>query len=259
MSRRSSPGPGSGGDRRPCRVGSVRSTPSGSGPARHLRAWTGGGRRPGGRRSVGTPGVRATTSGQRGTNPHQASPTGRLILAVSDDPQSTKAWAVGAQGEQRLGRRLDSVTGPTVQALHDRRILRTRANIDHIVTCPSGVFVIDAKRYKGRPQLRVDGGIIRERTEKLLVGSRDCSKLVDGLLKQAKLVRTAIEDESIPVRAFLCFVDAYWPLFGGSFTTRDVAVLWPKKLADIITAPGPGQKQAIATIHAGLAKAFPIA
>jgi len=146
-----------------------------------------------------------------------------------------------------------------VQALHDRRILRTRANIDHIVTCPSGVFVIDAKRYKGRPQLRVDGGIIRERTEKLLVGSRDCSKLVDGLLKQAKLVRTAIEDESIPVRAFLCFVDAYWPLFGGSFTTRDVAVLWPKKLADIITAPGPGQKQAIATIHAGLAKAFPIA
>ena len=184
---------------------------------------------------------------------------GGLILAVSDDPQSTKAWAVGAQGEQRLGRRLDSVTGPTVRALHDRRIPRTRANIDHIVTCPSGVFVIDAKQYKGRPQLRVDGGIIRERTEKLLVGSRDCSKLVDGVLKQAELVRGALHDESIPVRGFLCFVDADWPLFGGSFTTRDVTALWPKKLADIITAPGPCEEEAIATIHERLAKAFPIA
>ncbi len=145
---------------------------------------------------------------------------GGLMLAVSDDPQSTKAWAVGAHGEERLGRRLDGIAGPSVRVLHDRRIPRSRANIDHIVTCPGGVFVIDAKQYQGRPQLRVDGGIFRERTETMLVGSRDCSKLVDGVLKQVGLVRDVIADESVPVRGFLCFVDADWPLFGGSFTTR---------------------------------------
>jgi len=30
--------------------------------------------------------------------------------------------------------------------------------------------------------------------------------------------------------AGVCFIDADWPLVGGSFATADVAVLWPKKL-----------------------------
>ena len=48
----------------------------------------------------------------------------------------------------------------------------------------SGVFVVDAKKYKGQPGLRVEGGLVRPRTETLMVGGRDCSKLVDGVLKQ---------------------------------------------------------------------------
>jgi hypothetical protein len=32
---------------------------------------------------------------------------GGLILALSDDPQSTKAWASGAKGEAALGARFD--------------------------------------------------------------------------------------------------------------------------------------------------------
>ena len=39
---------------------------------------------------------------------------GSLILALSDDPQSTKAWATGAQGEERLGRQLDGLVGDGV-------------------------------------------------------------------------------------------------------------------------------------------------
>lgn len=80
---------------------------------------------------------------------------GGLMLALSEDPQSTKAWAVGAVGEEKLGRRLDGLKGDNIHVLHDRLIRGTKANIDHIVVCPSGVFVIDAKKYKGRPSLRV--------------------------------------------------------------------------------------------------------
>ncbi|MFT3872009.1 MAG: hypothetical protein QM714_05075 [Nocardioides sp.] len=53
------------------------------------------------------------------------------------------------------------------------------------------MWVIDAKRYKGKPELRIEGGILRPRVEKVLVGRRNCTKLVDGVLKQVDLVRNS--------------------------------------------------------------------
>ena len=63
----------------------------------------------------------------------------------------------------------------TIKLLHDRRIPRTKANIDHIAVTANGVYVVDAKKYRGRPQLRIEGGILRPRVERLLVGSRGCT------------------------------------------------------------------------------------
>lgn len=186
---------------------------------------------------------------------------GGLILALSDDPQSTRAWARGAVGEERLGTRLDSTAGPLVRVLHDRRIPATRANIDHIAVCPSGVVVIDAKRYQGRPTLRVEGGILRPRVEKLLVGRRDCTRLVDGVLKQVELVSHATSGAhgEVPVLGMLCFVDADWPLVGGSFTVNGVYVGWPKKAASYLQQPGPLDEPAIASLADAIAAAFPAA
>jgi hypothetical protein len=49
------------------------------------------------------------------------------------------------------------------------------------------VFVVDAKRYLDqRPGLPVKGGILRPRLEKLMVGGRDRTKLVDGVLDQVE-------------------------------------------------------------------------
>jgi len=100
------------------------------------------------------------------------------------------------------------------------------------VVTSAGIWVIDAKRYKGRPELRIEGGILRPRVEKLLVGRRDCTKLVDGVLKQVSLVRDLAGE--VPVTAALCFVEAEWPLVGGAFTTRGVHALWPKRLAKLL-------------------------
>ncbi len=158
---------------------------------------------------------------------------GGVAVALSDEKQSTKAWATGAVGEERLGARLDSLVSESIAVLHDRRIPATKANIDHIAVTAAGVWVIDAKRYKGRPELKVEGGLLRPRVEKVLVGRRDCNKLVDGVLKQVDLVRDVVGD--LPVTGVLCFVDADWPLIGGSFTVRDIHVLWPKRLAKILT------------------------
>lgn len=166
-------------------------------------------------------------------------PFGGIAVALSDEKQSTRAWATGAVGEERLGTRLDSLIADDIAILHDRRIPGSKANFDHIVITRSGVWVIDAKRYKGRPELKVEGGILRPRGEKVLLGRRDCTKLVDGVLKQADLVRDLVGD--VPVTAALCFVEADWPLIGGAFTTRGVHVLWPKRLTKLLNAAVGGE------------------
>ena len=157
---------------------------------------------------------------------------GGIAVALSDEKQSTKAWATGAVGEERLGARLDSLVSEAVAVLHDRRIPGTKANIDHIAITTAGIWVIDTKRYKGKPELRIEGGILRPKVERLLVGRRDCTKLVDGVLKQVDLVREVVGD--IPVVGSLCFIEADWPLIGGAFATRGVQVLWPKRLAKLL-------------------------
>ena len=57
----------------------------------------------------------------------------------------------------------------------------------------------------------------------------------------------------------LCFVDADWPLIGGAFTTRDVQVLWPKRLQSTLASPGALDAHAIEQVHRSLAKALPSA
>ena len=160
---------------------------------------------------------------------------GGLILALTDDPASTNAWAVGAGGEERLGAMLDTLTCDRSTVLHDRRLPGSRANIDHLVVTPGRVFVIDAKRYQGQVRSRDVGSLFR-RDVRLYVGSRDRTKLISGSLRQARVVAEALADivptpRVVPV---LCFVDSSWPLFASPLVIDDVIVTWPKALRDLI-------------------------
>lgn len=86
---------------------------------------------------------------------------GGLAVALSDERPHTKSWDRGAIGEERLGARLNALAADGLAVLHDRRIPGSKANIDHITITPGGIWVIDAKRYKGRPELKIEGGILR--------------------------------------------------------------------------------------------------
>lgn len=158
-----------------------------------------------------------------------------------------------AAGEGRLGARLKELAGPVLRVLHDRKIPRSSANIDHLVVTPNGVHVIDARRYRGRPALVVEGGLIRPRVGKLTVAGRDRTETVDGVLKQVDLVRGLV-GPAIPVHGVLCFVEADWPLIGGSFTVRGANVLCPRKLYRRLAEPGPLATDAVAHLHALLAR-----
>jgi hypothetical protein len=163
---------------------------------------------------------------------------GGLLLALQSEPSSTSAWQRGAEGERKLGARLDQLRSDGAVVLHDRRIPGGRANIDHIVVAASGVWVIDAKRYQGQVTRR-ERGFLRTETQ-LFVGRRDCSSLVNGLEKQRNAVCVAVEPVGpLPINTVLCFVDAEWGLFAKPFEVDGATVVWPRALVDMIRRPGP--------------------
>jgi hypothetical protein len=177
---------------------------------------------------------------------------GGIAVALTPERQSTRAWGTGSDGEVRVGAMLEGIASERIRVLHDRRIPGSRANIDHLVVTSGGVWVIDAKKYAGRPELRVEGGLLRPRTERLVIRGRDQTKLVDGMLRQIEVVQRYVD---VPVSGALCFVEADWPLIGGDFTTRGVHVLWPKRLRALLGRSAGGLD--VAATAAALGGALP--
>ena len=210
---------------------------------------------------IGTPGASARREyerrqAKRETRIREKHPKlGGLILAISDDPQSTTAW--DTEPSARKESASVSTSSPPTRCVSSTTAA-SPARAPTSTTSPSrrpSIYVIDPKRYKGRPSLKVEGGLLRPRTEKLLVGTRDQTKLVDGVLKQVDVVR-AIVGDGIPVTGVLCFIEADWPLIGGAFTTRGVEVLWPRKLYPRLTAEGL-IASGVDDLHRTLASALP--
>src|SRR6266540_3604508 len=70
----------------------------------------------------------------------------------------TTAWRRGAKGEQLTARRLRRL-GRAWTVFHDLAIPNSRANADHLVIGPPGVFLIDSKHYRGRLTLTPEGSL----------------------------------------------------------------------------------------------------
>jgi Nuclease-related domain len=63
------------------------------------------------------------------------------------------AWRRGAAGERRTAHLLAALERHGWVVLHDLAVPGSRANLDHLVIGPGGVFVIDSKKYRSRLQL----------------------------------------------------------------------------------------------------------
>jgi hypothetical protein len=186
---------------------------------------------------------------------------GGIYLALTNDPQSTVAWAQGSRGERLLGEYLEKIQDErVVVVLHDRRIPGTRTNVDH-VTRSGVVWTIDAKNYNGKVQ-RIDKGGWFSTDLRLYVGRRDCSKLVLGVAKQVSAIRAALSDPEtgelvVEVRAALCFVDAEWSLFAKPFGLGGVWIGWPKALGDRLRDAGELTPTQLRSLAEAIARALP--
>jgi hypothetical protein len=135
---------------------------------------------------------------------------GGLLLALREPPAHERAWARGAEGEALVAEALERRCRPEVVVLHDRRVPGSKANIDHIVVAPSGVWVVDTKRYKGK--LQVAKPLFGQPT--LRIAGRDRTSILDGLAKQMSLVEPVVckVAADVPVQSALCFVDTELPV-----------------------------------------------
>jgi hypothetical protein len=180
-----------------------------------------------------------------------------VILALSNDPQSTRAWARGSEGEQELASALASVDG--IRVLHDRRVPGTRGNIDHIVVAPGGVFVVDAKRYEGTIRVRDVSGLFK-RDERLYVGRRDCSRLAENMTWQVDAVENAlasVQRDPPPVTPVLCFVRGEWPFLFPPDTYRGVRLEGTRSIKKLVLRDEVLDDQAIGRVADVLSRHLP--
>jgi Nuclease-related domain len=181
-----------------------------------------------------------------------------LVLALSEDPLSTRVWERGSVGESKLAAVLGKIDREDVIFLHDRAVPPTRRNIDHIVVAPSGVYVVDAKRYKGRVEVRDMSGLFSRADPRLFVGGRDQSKLADGIGWQVTAVRAALgERHDVPVTPVLCFIGAEWPLLGGPYQFAGVRTEAERSVRKLVTQPGPLTTEEVVEVAIVLSQAFP--
>lgn len=110
--------------------------------------------------------------------------------------RSAAAWEAGAAGEQATGAVLARLDRATWTVWHDVRWPgRPKANIDHVVVGPPGVFVIDSKNWSG--QLTIADGVLKQ-------NGRSREAIVAGVAEAGLAVFELVPD--VPVHPVMCFV-----------------------------------------------------
>lgn len=180
-----------------------------------------------------------------------------LVLALSEDPQSSRAWKRGSIGESKVAQTLAKLDRDDIVVLHDRKVPGSRGNIDHLVICPAGVLVVDSKRYEGQVHTKDVGRLFARRDLRLFVGRRDCTRLAEAMGWQVAAVKGAIDGNPTRVRPVLCFIDAEWPLLGGPREFQGVLIESDRSLRRRATEAGELDSEGVRQMAMVLAHRLP--
>jgi hypothetical protein len=104
---------------------------------------------------------------------------------------------------------LEPLEAEGFRVLHDRKIPGSRANIDHIVIGPPGIFVVETKSL---------GGSLQIRGNDVFVAGRRRTGMIDEVKREASAVHTALADDLAAhgwtVSPVICVHRADLPWFG---------------------------------------------
>jgi hypothetical protein len=140
---------------------------------------------------------------------------------------TTTAWSTGANGELRTAAQLDPLASKDFVIMHDLKVPMSRANIDHLVIGPTGIFVVETKNVQGK--VRFQGAEVR-------MGGRRVG-VIEEVGREVAAVENALapllDDMDLAVNAVVCVHRADLPWFQRSVAgTRFV---YPNHLAREIT------------------------
>jgi hypothetical protein len=148
----------------------------------------------------GTAGASAAAEGKRRAERrveqvrHQYGDHAAVVAEKMAARDTDATWGKGAEGESRLAAFVAREVGDKVIALHDRLIPGTRGNIDHLFVAPTGVWIVDAKAYKGKVVQREVGPLWR-RDNEVYVGGRNRTALARGVEHQLTAVLAAVRSD----------------------------------------------------------------
>ncbi len=179
---------------------------------------------------------------------------------TSDGPPRRR-WVQRAPGDRRARARLRMIEGEGVIVLNDRRIPGSRENIKHIAVSAAGVFVIDAKHYKGLVHVRRSGPISDLGPDELHIGRRNCTPCVEEVAWQVDQVRSSLGSTTwgtdVPVHAMLCLTRAEWG-FASAIRISDVWVAWPQLIAGQVRQPGVMDSPTVHEVSEMIAERLPV-
>jgi len=180
-------------------------------------------------------------------------------LRCLDHPGAARTGPPGGSGAAEARRRVSSLDemGGAVTVLDRRCVQGEPTPIDHLITAPTGVWVVHDQRWRGRvawhPAPTTDG-------PRLIVNGRDATRHLIALDRQLRQVRRALLEHDcadVDARGVLCFVDCEVPLRQRQTHFGPHLVTWPRGLRRCLQDPGPLEKDAREAITQVLASAFP--
>jgi hypothetical protein len=136
------------------------------------------------------------------------------------------AWRSGAAGERRTARLLDPLERHGWAVLHDLAVPGSRANIDHLVIGPGGVFVMDSKQYSGRLRLDPSG--------RMWHGRYPLTPALRAVSFEADQAAVVLPDPDVAVVPIVAVHGA--PVPWGKVVTQGVPVVSARRLPSMLRA-----------------------
>ena len=172
----------------------------------------------------------------------------------------------GAHGEYLMGTYLAAGLAPGAHVLTDRRVPGdSEANVDHVVVAPTGVWIIDSKKWTGEIRFRSPGFPSTDPRMYLTVDGKDRSSEITKMFRLVIPVARVIGDATVPVHPVLAFVEATWGLKEslhfragkGPYEYEGVLISGGRSFIEGINAPGLLEHDAVESLWRRLDAAMP--
>lgn len=132
-----------------------------------------------------------------------SSPVKSFFARLIDVKTEERNWRLGAEGEELVAKEIAKLQqrDPRWRVIHDLRVGKRGANIDHILVGPPGIFVIDAKHWPNAAVKVYRSGpwIDGKKAWKDFNGVRKQAVLASNILSSA----TGMSISAMPILAFV--------------------------------------------------------